>query len=169
MTTDTSITAQSVIPAALIDQAKSDAAPAPAPGAAPAVPINWPKEGRELIDFTLTLLSPLSPSLAGVYPEAVRAQLAEHIGRVLEKYGLDMAALFGKWAPELGLAICAAPLIAPTVQAIRTDRAARAAAPAPAAPGAAPVPAAAPLVPVAPAEKPAGPSDLQRFPGAEKK
>lgn len=150
-----------VIPAALIAEARADAAaPAAVPGApAVAVPINWTQEGRELVDFALVLLVPLSPSLAGVYPDPVRAQLAEHIGRVLCKYGLDAAALFGKWAPELGLVFCAAPLIAPTVAAIRADRAARAA------PADQPAAAPAPGAPIVGPEKPAD-SPLSRFPDA---
>lgn len=150
-----------IIPATLTDQARADNAQPAAPGAAPAAPVNWTGDARELLDLALVLLVPLSPSLATVYPDAVRARLAEHVGQVFKKYDVDIVALFGKWAPEFGLAMAALPLVAPTVAAIRTDRAARAATD-----GAKPAEQPAGAAPVQAAEKPAGAPDLDRFPGA---
>lgn len=80
------------------------------------------KEARELIEFAAGLFFPLSPSLATVYTDEVRERLAEKGAPVLKKYGLNLSALFGRWDAEIGFAIVAVPLIAPTIEAIRADR-----------------------------------------------
>jgi hypothetical protein len=66
------------------------------------------------------LILPLYPSLAPIYTPDVRARIAATWAPVAQKYNLTLGAL----GPELVFAATVLPLIAPTVQAIRTDRAA---------------------------------------------
>lgn len=100
------------------------------PAAQPPAPVDHTAEARELIDFAHAALVPLYPSLDKVYTDDVRQRIAVAGGRLLKKYNVDMAALFGEWGEEIGFALVALPLIVPTVQAIRADREAAAKAPA---------------------------------------
>lgn len=111
--------------AAELDQAEhvADQAP-PVPGAAPPAPVDHRLEARQLLDVAGSILFPLYPSLERVYPENVRDRIAAAAAPVMEKYGLRLDDIFGRWAPELGLAFAVLPLVTPTLEAIRADRAA---------------------------------------------
>lgn len=136
-----------------------------APAPQPADPV---ADAREIIDFACVSLFPLYPSLEKVYTEPVRDRIARALSRVLVKYGVSLADLFGAWSEEIALAMVTLPLIVPTVQAIRADREAAekaAKAPPPIAGAAAPVPPAAQADMQARAEDPppAAPNPLERF------
>lgn len=163
---DTGMVAPDLIAAAAADAASVDMpAAAAVPGApAAAAPVDHKAEALDLLQFATGLLFPLYPSLEKVYTPAVITKLADASGPLLAKYGLSMEALFGRFGPEIGFAIVAVPLIAPTVAAIRADRAERkaaAAAQAAPAPAAQPAPEPMPLRPAAPVK----PSLDQKFPG----
>jgi len=120
-----------IVDPSIIAQAIADDAPAPdpaapvaAPGAA-APPIDYAREASDLIEFCHTLYVPLFPSLGDVYTPEVRQRIAAAAVPVMQKYGFSLGDFFGKWAPEIGLAVTVAPLIPPTLAAIRRDRAVR--------------------------------------------
>lgn len=98
------------------------------PGAAgadrPAGMTDYAAEAQGLIDFVFHGVSPVYPSIAPIYPPEVRARLAATAAPLMEKYNLTLGAIFEKWAKEIAFGMVALPLIAPTVQAIRADRAA---------------------------------------------
>lgn len=93
------------------------------PTAQPPAPVDHTQEARDLVEFAYTSLEPLYPSLAKVYTEEARQRIAVAGGRLLRKYNVDMAAIFGQWGDEIAFAMVALPLVVPTVQAIRADRA----------------------------------------------
>lgn len=100
------------------------AANAPAPGAGAAVgppPCDPLAEARDLIKFTVTLLSPLYPSIARIYTDATQERLAVVTGPLMAKYGLTLAGLFEKWGPEINFAIVALPLAMETAKGMRAD------------------------------------------------
>jgi hypothetical protein len=129
--------------AAQIDGAAQPTEPGAA--AAPAGPVDFTEEAEQLVTFACSALVPLYPSLGRVYTPDVQKALGGALGPLLAKYDLSLAGIFAKWAPELSFAMVAFPLMVPTIEAIKADRAARKAdqaAPKPpaaaAAPGAAP-------------------------------
>lgn len=111
--------------AALIDGAAAGPA-APEP---PAFPSQL-EPLTDLLDFSVTALAELYPSLPTVYTPEKIGKLARALDAVFIKYQWTVTAL----GPELNLAIVAVPLALGTYKAIRQDIAARkAAAPAQAA------------------------------------
>lgn len=150
--------------AAEVDAATAAELNPPDPNAPTVEPIDYTQEARELIDFAHASLTPLYPSLDRVYTPEVRQRIAVAGGRVLQKYGVSMADLFAQWAPEISFVIVVVPLVYPTVQAIRHDRAA-ASAPAKAAEDARATAQAATKGPDDPtaAEQPTGANPLERF------
>lgn len=138
--------------AAAVNPPDPDAPPAPEP-------LDPVQEARDLLDFAYDSLTPIYPSLEKVYTPAVRDRIARSGGKLLAKYGVSLADIFGAWGEEIAFAMVVLPLVVPTVQAIRADREA-AAAPAPAKP--AQPPANAPEQPRF-EEPPAGDNPLGRF------
>lgn len=111
--------------AAAIDQARAAPAPdAPESAAMPAAAADPEGDARDVIEFAHAALVPLYPSLERVYTPDVRARLAAATARLLVKYDVSILALAAAWEPELKFAMVALPLIVPTVQAVRADRAA---------------------------------------------
>jgi hypothetical protein len=129
----------------------------PDPNAPPPAPIDPTQDARDILDFAHASLTPLYPSLGKVYTEEVRQRIAVAGGRLLAKYGVTLADIFGRWSEEIGFAMVVLPLVVPTVQAIRHDRAA-----AENPPAAAPKVEAAADAPTFP-EPAAGPNPLERF------
>jgi len=144
-----------LLAAAAADLAAADNAAAAAAGVVstePATPAATAgDDAKDLIEFAFSLFEPIYPSLAKVYKPETRARLAASAAPLLTKYNVNL----GKLGPEIMFAVNVVPLIAPTIQAIRADRAAVAAE----TPAAAVVPAA-PVEPQSPAVSP-----LSGFPG----
>lgn len=161
---DPALLAAAAADTATAENAAQSGAAAPAASAAPQ-PVKDPKaEAADLLQFAGGLLFPLYPSLAKVYTPEVIDRLATASAPLLTKYGVNLEAVFGRFGPEIGFAIVAVPLIAPTVAAIRADRKqleAAAVAPAAPAPAAQPAPEPMPLRPAAPVKT----SLDQKFPG----
>ena len=78
-------------------------------------------ELRGLIHFSVNVLSPLWPTLREVYGTETVDALAEAGGPVLEKYGLSVSGLFGRWEAEIALAMVVIPVGISTVRAVRHD------------------------------------------------
>lgn len=93
------------------------------PAAQPPEPVDHTADAREIIDFACDSLFPLYPSLEKVYTEPVRQRIAVSGGRLLRKYGVSLADLFGAYGEEIAFAMAVLPVVVPTVQAIRADRA----------------------------------------------
>lgn len=93
--------------------------------AAPIAPvvIDYTAEAKDLTDFCAGMFLPLYPRLATVWTDEKRAILNQRLGAVLAKHGLSLERLLGQWGPELMLAVCVAPAILPTIQAIKADNA----------------------------------------------
>lgn len=138
----------------------------PDPNAPVPEPVDPVADAREIIDFACVSLFPLYPSLEKVYTEPVRDRIARALARVLVKYGVSLADIFGAWSEEIALAMVTLPLIVPTVQAIRADRAkaeAIAKAPPPAHPNPPPAPSQADMQERAADAPPVAPNPMERF------
>lgn len=94
--------------------------PAAQPAPPPADPV---EDAREIIEFACVSIFPLYPSLENVYTPSVRDRIAHALSRVLVKYGVTLADIFGAWSEEIALAMVTLPLVIPTIQAIKADRA----------------------------------------------
>jgi hypothetical protein len=98
---------------------EGEGAPAATPMMDPA--IQW--EG--LLKMAVTMLTPAMPFLPSIYTDECLATLAAAIVPVAEKYNFDPGELFGKYAPEINLALIAGPLVVRTVLEFRALRAAQ--------------------------------------------
>jgi hypothetical protein len=106
--------------------ASSSALPPPAGSPGPAMPAGADYQGdaKILVQFVFDGVTPVYPTLTPIYTPEVRARLADSIGRLMQKYQFDLATLFARWEPEIRFVMVAMPLIVPTANAIREQRAA---------------------------------------------
>jgi hypothetical protein len=91
-------------------------------GAAPTPPVDYLADSKGLVDIAAESLAAFYPSTASILSPDKRARIAAALAPVLEKYGLDMTAIFGKWGAEIGLGFALAPIAIPLAQAIRADK-----------------------------------------------
>lgn len=91
-------------------------------GGAPTAPVDYLSDAKGLVDIAAESLAAFYPSTAPILTTEKRGRIAAALAPVLEKYGLDMAGIFGKWGAEIGLAFAVAPIAIPLAQAIRADR-----------------------------------------------
>lgn len=115
-----------------LNQLKAEAAeidaefiPAGSPDPEPAAGVDYLLEAKNLIEFAVTLFTPLFPSLANVYTEANKAALASASAPMMEKYNLSMGGLFEKFGAEINFAMVSLPLGMQTYRAIQADLAER--------------------------------------------
>ena len=94
-----------------------------APPAAPAPPMDWNQESAHLVKFLCATIVPLWPRLGAVYTPQVQDSIAAAAAPLMEKYDFSLADLFGRYGAEIGFAMVALPLVVPTVDAIKADRA----------------------------------------------
>jgi hypothetical protein len=114
------------------------APPPPGPDGLPAVPVDYAADAAGVIDIAAEALAAFYPSTAPILTADKRARIAKALAPVMEKYGIDLAGIFGKWGAEIGLGFALAQVAVPLVNAIRDDREAAAKAKATAAPPAVP-------------------------------
>jgi len=80
-------------------------------------------EATDLVEFAYDSLTPLYPSLVGVYTPDVREKLSARSAKLMEKYGLTVGDFMGKWGDEIMFLMLVVPLASKTVVAIKTDNA----------------------------------------------
>jgi hypothetical protein len=111
-----------------VDAAALDAGAVPAPGAPeldlPAAP-DPAAELAAVISVCVGILAPVFPSLPAIYTEQTVHAVAAATAPVLEKYGVEMGGLFGRWQEEIKCAIVVVPVALATKAAIENDLAAR--------------------------------------------
>lgn len=106
--------------------------------------VDYLTDAKGIVDIAGEALAAFYPSTAPILNTEKRGRIAAALAPVLEKYGLDMTAIFGRWSAEIGLAFAVAPIAIPIAQAIRADREAARAAKIAAAPPPPPPPATGP-------------------------
>lgn len=95
-----------------------------APGApAPAV-VDYYTDAKGLTDIAAEGLAAIYPSTAAVLDLEKRARFAAALAPLMEKYGLSLGAIFGRWGAEINFAFVASSLALPLTAAIQADRAA---------------------------------------------
>lgn len=95
--------------------------PQPGEPAAPAGPTDWKAEADELVEWSYAMFAPLFPRIEPIYTPEKRRAIAAPLAAVCEKYGFTLAEFFRRWGPEFMLAAAVAPVIVPTVRAVRDD------------------------------------------------
>jgi hypothetical protein len=109
--------------AAALEAAQAPAAaPEAGEGSAPAAPVDYLSDAKGLVDIAAESLAAFYPSTGPILTTDKRGRIAGALAPVLEKYNMDMAAIFGRWGAEIGLAFAVAPIAIPLAQAIRADR-----------------------------------------------
>lgn len=84
------------------------------------------KRGVMLVLGTaLPVLGKLYPSLLAVYTDEAQAAIAETIGPLLAKHGIDLKDFGGNYREEIAAALVCGPIAWATVQAVKADIAAR--------------------------------------------
>lgn len=95
---------------------------------APAVtdepPADFYVDAKGIIDLTAESLEAIYPSTGKVLDKDRREKLATALTPVLEKYGLSLGVIFGRWGAEIGAAFAFAQVAIPLSKAISADRAA---------------------------------------------
>lgn len=124
----TSPTSEPMTPELMQIKAEAEAiAPPPVvdPNAPPAAaPVDFMVDARGLCDFTAEGLGALYPSTLKVLDAEKRERFAAALAPVMEKYGLSLGAIFGRWGAEINLAFVTVTLAVPLANAIKSDRAA---------------------------------------------
>lgn len=87
-------------------------------------PADYNVDAKGLTDFVAAGLSSIYPRTAQVLTDAKRAEFAAALAPVMEKYGLSLGVVFGRWGAEINLAFVTATMAIPLANAIRDDRAA---------------------------------------------
>lgn len=95
--------------------------------AAPDAQADSAGEVAALLSVVAGMLSPLFPSLPGIYDQATCRKLGDAAAPVLEKYDVSVGGVFERWGAEITLAAVALPVAIATAQAIKSDLSARSA------------------------------------------
>lgn len=111
--------------AAALDPVPTD--PAALPGEI-APPVDYLTDARGVADIAAESLGALYPSTVNVLTEEKRAKFAAALAPVMEKYGLTLGVVFGRWGAEIQLIFVTATFAVPLTKAIQADRAAERAA-----------------------------------------
>ncbi|MTV36274.1 hypothetical protein [Duganella radicis] len=82
-----------------------------------------------VLGTALPVLGKLYPSLLAVYTDEAQAAIAETVGPLLAKHGIDLKDFGGNYREEIAAALVCGPIAWATVQAVKADIAARAEAP----------------------------------------
>ena len=98
--------------------------PETAPGevAAPAV-IDYTAEAKGVIDIAAELAGNIGPRTEAAFSEDRRQRLAAAAGPLMEKYGLSLGAIFGRWGAEINFLFALTIITPPIAKAIRADMA----------------------------------------------
>lgn len=86
-------------------------------------PVDYMTDAQGIVDMGAAALGAWYPRTEPVLNDAARKKLAEAAAPVMEKYGLTLGALFGRWGAEINLAFALVSLGVPIAKAISADRA----------------------------------------------
>jgi hypothetical protein len=111
-----SIVPADVLAAAAVD-AEAPASPVAAAAQSTVAPIDYATEAREIIEFAHAMFTPLWPSLGTVYTDDVRARIIATAAPLMEKYKFTLGVI----GPELAFVLVTAPLVYPTIAAVKHD------------------------------------------------
>jgi hypothetical protein len=101
--------------------------PQVAPGteaAAPSEPVDYYTDAKGLTDIAAESLAAFYPRTEAVLSPDRREKFAAALAPVMEKYGLSLGVIFGRWGAEINLAFVTAQFAVPLARAIADDRAA---------------------------------------------
>lgn len=79
-------------------------------------------DARGVTDIIATSLGAIWPSTAVVLTDETRGKFAGALAPVMEKYGLSLGAVFGRWGAEINLCFVVAGFAVPLAGAISADR-----------------------------------------------
>lgn len=87
--------------------------------------VNNAQQVAMMLALAVPLLGKLYPSIEAIYTEQVQGQVAQSLGPVLSKYGVDLADIAGSYGPEIAAALVCVPLAIATVAGVKADILAR--------------------------------------------
>lgn len=94
----------------------------PTAGCEIAAPVDYLADAKGIVDIAAESLAAFYPSTGPILNAEKRGRIAAALAPVMQKYGLDMGAIFGKFGPEIGLGFALAQVAVPIANAIRADR-----------------------------------------------
>lgn len=74
-----------------------------------------------MLALAVPLLGKLYPSIAEIYTDQVQSQVAQSLGPVLSKYGVDLADMATAYGPEIAALVVCVPLAIATVAGVKAD------------------------------------------------
>jgi hypothetical protein len=118
------------LPPELAQIAAEAAAIAPPPAIDPnepvpaaVVPVDYQGDAKGLIDLSAELLGMVGPRTAAALNEERRAKIAAAAAGIMEKYGLSLGAILGRWGAEINFLFALAIVAPPVARAVQEDRA----------------------------------------------
>jgi hypothetical protein len=119
--------ATTIVPADVLAEATADAAQMASPAGATAAPsstaptvaaiVDYDAEARDIVAFAYAMFAPIYPSLEAIYTVDARARIVAAAAPLMRKYAFTL----GVVGPELMFVIAVAPLIVPTMKAVKHD------------------------------------------------
>jgi hypothetical protein len=103
--------------AAALDAEFGPAPEVAAPGAAAEPVVDEAAEIAAVLMLCAELVKPALPYVADIYTPEAMGRIAAAAVPVMQKYGVTMSGLFGRFGPEIGLAIAVAPVVVQTAVA----------------------------------------------------
>ena len=94
------------------------------PAAPVETPVDYYTDAKGLTDIAFESLHAFYPSTEKVVTPDRRDKFAAALAPVMEKYGLSLAVIFGRWGAEINLVFVTAQFAVPLARAIADDRAA---------------------------------------------
>lgn len=89
---------------------------------APEAPVDYLTDAKGIVDMASEALGAFYPSTLAVMVPEKRDRIATALVPVMQKYGITLGVLFGKWGEEIGLCFALAQVAIPIATAIRHDR-----------------------------------------------
>lgn len=103
--------------AAALDAEFGPAPEVAAPGVAAEPVVDEAAEIAAVLMLCAELVKPALPYVADIYTPEAMGRIAAAAVPVMQKYGVTMSGLFGRFGPEIGLAIAIAPIAVQTAVA----------------------------------------------------
>jgi hypothetical protein len=85
-------------------------------------PVDYFTDAKGITEIFGTAMGVLYPSTEKIFNELTRDKFANALAPVLEKYGMSLGGVFGRWGVEINLAFVTAQFAIPIGRAISENR-----------------------------------------------
>jgi hypothetical protein len=101
---------------------ESTTAPIDPNAPAPEAPVDYLTDAKGVVDMASEALGAFYPSTLAVLLPEKRDRIANALAPVMQKYGMSLGVIFGKWGEEIGLLFALSTVVIPLATAIRADK-----------------------------------------------